>query len=110
MGYKMSEVLVDIQDLAKHFVIDTNFLGQPTQVLKAVDGVSLKINQGEAFGLVGESGCGKTTLGKILVNLYNPTKGKIDFDGKELTVLMKASRCSCTDILMIFQDPSLFKP
>ncbi len=102
----MSEVLMDIQNLAKHFVIETNFLGKPLQVLKAVDGVSFSINKGEAFGLVGESGCGKTTLGKILVDLYRPTAGKIIFAGKDLTALNETQRRSyCKDIQMIFQDP-----
>ncbi|MEA4925432.1 MAG: dipeptide ABC transporter ATP-binding protein [Syntrophomonadaceae bacterium] len=102
----MSEVLMDIQNLAKHFVIETNFLGKPLQVLKAVDGVSFSINKGEAFGLVGESGCGKTTLGKILVDLYRPTAGKIIFAGKDLTALNETQRRTyCKDIQMIFQDP-----
>ncbi|WP_407306487.1 ABC transporter ATP-binding protein [Desulfosporosinus sp. SB140] len=102
----MSEVLMDIQNLAKHFVVDTNFLGKPVAVLKAVDGVSFTIDKGEAFGLVGESGCGKTTLGKILVNLYRQTSGKLFFEGKDLTVLNEEQRRSYSkDIQMIFQDP-----
>ena len=102
----MSESLIELQNLSKHFTLDTNFLGKPKSVLKAVDGVSLSINKGEAFGLVGESGCGKTTLGKILVNLYHPTSGKIMFEGKELTSLNSDQRRSyCKDIQMIFQDP-----
>ena len=102
----MSEVLMDVQNLAKHFVIDTDFRGKPVTVLKAVDNVSFSIAKGEAFGLVGESGCGKTTLGKILVNLYRPTNGKIFFEGKDLTVLDEERRRSyCKDIQMIFQDP-----
>ena len=102
----MSEVLMDMQNLAKHFTLGTNFLGRPVAVLKAVDGVSFKIHKGEAFGLVGESGCGKTTLGKILVNLYSPTGGKIFFEGKDLTALKEEQRRSyCKDIQMIFQDP-----
>jgi peptide/nickel transport system ATP-binding protein len=102
----MSEVLMDIQNLAKYFTLDTNFLGKPTTVLKAVDGVSLTINKGEAFGLVGESGCGKTTFGKIIVNLYSPTSGKILFEEKDLTALNEEKRRSyCKDIQMIFQDP-----
>jgi len=102
----MSEVLMDVQNLAKHFVTSTNFFGKPVAVLKAVDGVSFTIDKGEAFGLVGESGCGKTTLGKIIVNLYRPTKGKIFFEGKDLTLLDEGQRRSyCKDIQMIFQDP-----
>ena len=102
----MSEVLMDIRNVAKHFIIDTDFFGKPVSVLKAVDDVSFTIDKGEAFGLVGESGCGKTTLGKILVDLYRPTKGKIFFEGKDLTVLSEEQRRSyCKDIQMIFQDP-----
>lgn len=97
---------MDIQHLSKHFTVETNFLGKPVSVLKAVDDVSLAIQKGEAFGLVGESGCGKTTFGKILVNLYNPSNGKIFFEGKDLTALNeKARRSYCKDIQMIFQDP-----
>ncbi len=102
----MSEVLMDMQNLTKYFTLDTDFLGRPVTVLKAVDGVSFRIEKGEAFGLVGESGCGKTTLGKIIVNLYSPTSGKIFFEGKELTALKEEQRRSyCKDIQMIFQDP-----
>ncbi len=102
----MNEVLMEILNLSKHFILDTNLFGKPTIVLKAVDDVSFTINKGEAFGLVGESGCGKTTLGKILVNLHSPTHGKIVFEGKELTALNdKQRRSYCKDIQMIFQDP-----
>lgn len=102
----MSETLMKVQDLSQHFTIETNFFGKPVSVLKAVDEVSFAIDKGEAFGLVGESGCGKTTLGKILVNLYRPTSGKIFFEGKELTALNEKQRRSyCKDIQMIFQDP-----
>ena len=95
-----------VQNLAKHFTLEANFFGKPVSVLKAVDGVSFTINKGEAFGLVGESGCGKTTLGKILVNLYNPTSGKIFFEGKDFSALKSEQRRSyCKDIQMIFQDP-----
>lgn len=102
----MSEVLMSIQNLSKYFTAETNFFGKPTSVLKAVDDVSFSIKKGEAFGLVGESGCGKTTLGKILVNLHKPTGGKIFFEGQELTALTEEQRRSyCKDIQMIFQDP-----
>lgn len=102
----MNEVLMKVQDLSKHFTIETDWFGKPVSVLKAVDEVSFTIDKGEAFGLVGESGCGKTTLGKILVNLYSPSNGKIIFEGKELTGLNEKQRRSyCKDIQMIFQDP-----
>ena len=66
----MSEALVEVRNLAKYFTLENDFFGRPTSVLKAVDDVSFEIKKGEAFGLVGESGCGKTTIGKMLVNLY----------------------------------------
>jgi peptide/nickel transport system ATP-binding protein len=102
----MSEVLVEVKNLAKYFHLEHDFLGRPTTVLKAVDDVSFQIHQGEAFGLVGESGCGKTTIGKMLVNLYTPTKGQIIFDGTDLTALSPAKRRTfCKYIQLIFQDP-----
>lgn len=98
--------LMEIQNLSKHFTIESNFFGKPTSLLKAVDEVSFTINKGEAFGLVGESGCGKTTLGKMLVNLYSPTNGSMIFEGKDLARLKEGERRDhCKDIQMIFQDP-----
>ena len=86
--------------------MNTSFFGKPVDVLKAVDDVSFKIYKGEAFGLVGESGCGKSTIGKMLVNLYKPTSGKIIYDGVELTALKQKERKKyCKDIQLIFQDP-----
>ena len=100
------EVLVDVQHLRKYFTVETNFFGKPTSILKAVDDVSFQIHKGEAFGLVGESGCGKSTIGKMLVDLYTPTSGKIFFNGTELTDLSpKERRRYCKDIQLIFQDP-----
>ncbi|HHY28583.1 MAG TPA: dipeptide ABC transporter ATP-binding protein [Desulfitobacterium dehalogenans] len=99
-------VLMEIQNLSKHFPVESNFLGKTSSLLKAVDDVSFTIHKGEAFGLVGESGCGKTTLGKILVNLYSPTSGNMIFEGKDLTKLKENQRRAyCKDIQMIFQDP-----
>jgi peptide/nickel transport system ATP-binding protein/oligopeptide transport system ATP-binding protein len=68
-------VLLEIKDLKKHFRVGS-------ESLKAVDGISLRIKRGETFGLVGESGGGKTTLGRTLTRLYEPTSGKILYDGK----------------------------
>lgn len=102
----MSEVLVEIKNLKKYFNLEHDFFGRPISVLKAVDDVSFHINKREAFGLVGESGCGKTTIGKMLVNLYNATKGQIIFEGTDLTTLSEAERrLYSKDIQLIFQDP-----
>lgn len=102
----MGEALVELQHLSKHFVADTNFFGKTTSVLKAVDDLSLTIYRKEALGLVGESGCGKTTVGKLITNLYQPTAGKILFEGKDLTSLSPHERRShARDIQLIFQDP-----
>ncbi|BAE82295.1 ABC transporter ATP-binding protein [Desulfitobacterium hafniense] len=99
-------VLMEIQNLSKHFSVESNFFGKSSSLLKAVDDVSFTIHKGEAFGLVGESGCGKTTLGKIIVNLYSPTKGSMIFEGKDLTKLKENQRRAyCKDMQMIFQDP-----
>ena len=102
----MSEPLVQIKNLTKFFTVETDILGRQTSVLKAVDDVSFDIFKGEAFGLVGESGCGKTTIGKMLVNLYKPTSGTILFEGNDLTTLSDNKRREyCKDIQLIFQDP-----
>lgn len=103
---KTDDVLVDVQHLTKSFVAATNFFGQPTSYVQAVDDVSFQIRRGEAFGLVGESGCGKTTIGKMLVGLLAPTSGKIVFDGRDITALPARQRRElCRDIQLVFQDP-----
>lgn len=101
-----SEVLLKVSHLSKSFVAGTNFFGKPTSFVRAVDDVSFTIRRGETFGLVGESGCGKTTIGKMLVGLTKPTSGSIEFEGKELSSMSEAERRSlATDIQLIFQDP-----
>jgi peptide/nickel transport system ATP-binding protein len=100
------EVLLDVQHLTKSFVAKKSFFGKPTSYVQAVDDVSFQIHRGEAFGLVGESGCGKSTIGKMLVGLLQPTRGTITFEGTELTALsQKERRAYCKDIQLIFQDP-----
>ena len=84
-----SEYLIEVEDLKQHFPIKTGFF--KTTPLKAVDGVSFHIKPGETLGLVGESGCGKTTVGRTLLRLYEPTSGTIKFDGKEITCLLYTS-------------------
>ncbi|MEG0476510.1 MAG: ATP-binding cassette domain-containing protein [Raoultibacter sp.] len=100
------EILLDVQHLTKRFAADTDFFGRTKSYVQAVDDVSFHIRKGEAFGLVGESGCGKTTVGKMLVNLLRPTEGKILFEGEDLTAMPSAQRKKyCRDIQLIFQDP-----
>jgi peptide/nickel transport system ATP-binding protein len=102
----VTEPLVSLRHLSKFFTVDTNLLGRTTSVLKAVDDLSLDILPGETFGLVGESGCGKTTVGKMLVDLYKPTAGEIWYKGQDLAALpRKARRAHHRDIQLIFQDP-----
>jgi len=97
----MSDVLLEVQDLKQHFPIRTGFF-QKTP-LKAVDGVSFTINKGETLGLVGESGCGKTTVGRTILRLYEPTSGHVIFDGEEVTKNnINAMR---KKMQMVFQDP-----
>ena len=79
----MTVPLLQVKHLSKFFPVDKDLLGRTTSLLKAVDDLSFEISKGETFGLVGESGCGKTTVGKLLVNLYKPTAGEIwykDYD------------------------------
>jgi peptide/nickel transport system ATP-binding protein len=102
----VTEPLLQIKNLSKHFTMDRDLLGRKTSVLKAVDDLSLDIMPGETFGLVGESGCGKTTVGKLLVDLYTPTAGQILYNGKDLAKMgARERRTYCRDIQLIFQDP-----
>ena len=98
--------LVAIKDLQTHFPIRAGVLQHPVGWVRAVDGVSLTINEGETLGLVGESGCGKTTLGRTILRLIEPTAGEIRFDGQDVTTLngsgLKPFRRKAQ---MIFQDP-----
>ena len=98
--------LVEIRHLSKFFPVTRSFIGKPTSLLKAVDDVTFDIMAGEAFGLVGESGCGKTTIGKMLVDLYTPTRGSIIYEGIDLAGLPATKRRRyCRDLQLIFQDP-----
>jgi oligopeptide transport system ATP-binding protein len=98
--------LVSTQDLAKWFPVRGGFFGREVSHLKAVDGVTLSIRRGETFGIVGESGCGKTTLGRTLMRLTEASRGQIFFDGSEITRLrgrrLKPFR---RKMQMVFQDP-----
>jgi len=101
-----STPLIRVQDLTKHFYIPTGFLGRSNIVVKAVDGVSFDIKAGETLGMVGESGCGKSTTGRAVLQLHKPTSGKVFFDGRELTTLSHEElRLLRTRFQMVFQDP-----
>ena len=102
----MTEPLVSLRHVSKFFPMDKDLLGKTTSLLKAVDDLTLDIYPGETFGLVGESGCGKTTVGKMLVDLYTPTAGEILYEGTDLTKLKPAERRRYSrQIQLIFQDP-----
>ncbi len=101
---KMAEKpLIEARNLKKFFNVKSGALGTATQTLKAVDDVSFSINKGETLGIVGESGCGKTTTGRTLIRLYEPTAGSIIYNGEDITkVKMLPYR---KKIQIIFQDP-----
>jgi oligopeptide transport system ATP-binding protein len=98
--------LLEIRDLKKYFPVPTGLLRREQEYVRAIDGVSLDVEDGETVGLVGESGCGKTSLGRCIVRLIEPTDGTVTFDGQDLSTLsgsrMRAVR---RKMQMIFQDP-----
>jgi oligopeptide/dipeptide ABC transporter ATP-binding protein len=103
----MTGPLLRVEDLKIHFPIKGGVLLRSRGENKAVDGISLTIENGETLGLVGESGCGKSTLGKAIVRLLEPTAGRIEFDGREVTHLSRsAMKPIRREIQMIFQDPA----
>jgi len=98
--------LLEIRDLKKYFPVRTGLFGRAREQVKAVDGVTLDVEEGETVGLVGESGCGKTTLGRCLVRLIEPSGGTIGFEGRELLSLSgPAMREMRRKMQIIFQDP-----
>jgi oligopeptide/dipeptide ABC transporter ATP-binding protein len=98
--------LLKVENLRKAFKVSANRPGAAKQSLKAVDGVSFEIKSGETLGLVGESGCGKSTAGKLLLRLIEPDSGTIQFDGKDVTGMGKQELTTMRrEMQIIFQDP-----
>src|ERR1700730_13552420 len=101
-GPPLQEELVRVRGLVKHFPVEGS-----DDVVRAVDGISFEILSGETLGLVGESGCGKSTAGRCLLRLIEPTHGRIQFDGREVTAMGKGElRQLRREMQIIFQDPS----
>ncbi|MGR3763304.1 ABC transporter ATP-binding protein [Rossellomorea sp. NS-SX7] len=102
----MTEPLLKVENLKKHFPITGGVLGRPVSSVKAVDGVSFTVNKGETLGIVGESGCGKSTTGRMLMRLIDPSEGRVTFEDRELTSLSNSEmRKIRREIQMVFQDP-----
>jgi len=102
----MSDYLLKVENLKMHFPIHGGIFWRQIGKIFAVDGVSFAVKQGETVGLVGESGCGKTTVGRSILKLYTPTHGKVYFEGKDILKLKRKDMQPLRrDMQMIFQDP-----
>jgi oligopeptide/dipeptide ABC transporter ATP-binding protein len=98
--------LLDVKNLVKHFVADRSMFGRPTAFIRAVDGVSFSVDAGETLALVGESGCGKSTVSRLVLRLIEPDSGHISFEGRDLLALdVNELRAFRRDAQIIFQDP-----
>src|SRR5690606_17861126 len=102
-----TEPILEVKNLTKHFPIKAGIFQRTVGHVKAVDDVSFYVNKGETLGIVGESGCGKSTAGRTLIRLYEPTGGDILFKGKNISKMSEGElrRSVRKDIQMIFQDP-----
>ncbi|MFM1654773.1 ABC transporter ATP-binding protein [Brevibacillus sp. B_LB10_24] len=102
----MKQPLVEIKNLKKYFPIKKGFLSRTVNYVKAVDGLNFTINKGETLGLVGESGCGKSTTGRTILQLLEPTEGEVLYAGKNLVGMNKRElRTLRKDLQIVFQDP-----
>lgn len=102
----MTEPLLQVENLKKYFPIRSGIFGKQTGEVKAVDDISFTVQKGETLGIVGESGCGKSTTGRMLMCLIEPTDGKVIFDGKDVTALSQSEmRKLRRELQMVFQDP-----
>ena len=98
--------LLEVKNLQKYFVVDTSFFGKPLKYLRAVDNVSFKIERGKTLGIVGESGCGKTTMGRTILRLHDVTGGEVWFKGEKISDLSNREFDKRRpQMQMIFQDP-----
>ena len=106
MSEESKTPLLEVKDLKKWFPAKSSAFSREKAFIKAVDGVSFTLNAGETLGVVGESGCGKSTMGRSVLRLLEPTSGQVLFEGKDYTALKSADlRKSRTDLQIIFQDP-----
>ncbi|GEK33010.1 ABC transporter ATP-binding protein [Kurthia sibirica] len=102
----MAEPLLKVNGLKKYFPIKSGFFGRTTGSVKAVNDVSFEIYEGQTLGIVGESGCGKSTTGRAIMRLLEPTDGEVIFEGKSITKMTSSEmRKARRDIQMVFQDP-----
>jgi oligopeptide transport system ATP-binding protein len=102
----MSQPLLEVHDLVMHFPVGGGMFSKPAGVVRAIDGVSFSIRKGETLGLVGESGCGKTTTGRCILRLERPTGGRVVFEGIDMVTLDAAElRAVRRRVQVIFQDP-----
>ncbi|MEV7793601.1 dipeptide ABC transporter ATP-binding protein [Streptomyces sp. NPDC087512] len=100
------ETLLKVTGLQKHFPIRKGLLQRQVGAVRAVDGIDFEVRAGETLGVVGESGCGKSTMGRLITRLLEPTAGKVEFEGKDITHLgVGGMRPLRRDVQMIFQDP-----
>jgi oligopeptide/dipeptide ABC transporter ATP-binding protein len=102
----MKDNLLQIKNVDKHFSMKSSFIKGTSEVVHAVDGISISMNKGDILGLVGESGCGKTTTGRMVVRLEDPTRGTINYNGRDISQIkgpeLKLYR---REVQMVFQDP-----